>query len=231
LLIGENNYHNVYDTELPGDLLYNSLMEQVKFGNNEFFRSSKTSHGRQHVRHCQRKIMIFNHYSASCVKQWYKLMKIMLCFHRKARRCKKKSDDESNVFLLYFLQTNRTLSHRLLCPGNWVPTTAWYRHIQSYSPFMHGAFPMCLPPSVNPNIIFMFISKPSLPSSFSLHFSLMSKYFAQKMTVLWIVAPCGLGEVYRRLGGDWCLHHQSEEQVPREELALIFFPIWPVHTS
>jgi hypothetical protein len=31
------------------------------------------------------------------------------------------------------------------------------------------------------------------------------------MTVFWVVAPCSLGEVYRRFKGACCLHHQGDE--------------------
>jgi hypothetical protein len=32
-----------------------------------------------------------------------------------------------------------------------------------------------------------------------------------KMAVFWVVAPCGLVEVYRRFRGLYCLHHQGDE--------------------
>jgi hypothetical protein len=31
-----------------------------------------------------------------------------------------------------------------------------------------------------------------------------------KMAVFWVVAPCRLVEVYRRFGGDCCLHYQGK---------------------
>jgi hypothetical protein len=37
------------------------------------------------------------------------------------------------------------------------------------------------------------------------------------MAVLWFVEPCSLAEVYRRLRGDCCLHHQGDELATREE--------------
>jgi hypothetical protein len=32
-----------------------------------------------------------------------------------------------------------------------------------------------------------------------------------KMTVLWVLAPCNLVEIYRRFRGACCLHHQGYE--------------------
>jgi hypothetical protein len=32
-----------------------------------------------------------------------------------------------------------------------------------------------------------------------------------KMAVFLVVAPCSLGEVYRRFGVTFCLHHQGDE--------------------
>jgi hypothetical protein len=36
---------------------------------------------------------------------------------------------------------------------------------------------------------------------------------SMKMTVFWVVAPCSLVEVYRRLRGACCLHHQGDRRV------------------
>jgi hypothetical protein len=33
------------------------------------------------------------------------------------------------------------------------------------------------------------------------------------MTVVWVVAPCSLVEVYRHIRGTCCLHHQGELQI------------------
>jgi hypothetical protein len=35
-------------------------------------------------------------------------------------------------------------------------------------------------------------------------------YFAVKMAVFWVVAPCSLVKVYRRFRDACCLHHQGD---------------------
>jgi hypothetical protein len=42
-----------------------------------------------------------------------------------------------------------------------------------------------------------------------------------KMTVFWDVAPCSLIEVYRRLRGAYCVHHQTTWRVIPEDSHLL----------
>jgi hypothetical protein len=72
---------------------------------------------------------------------------------------------------------------------------------------INATFMEKLPGACN-NILAIYVTRPR-DRKFFVRFQVLTAV-GMKLAIFWVVAPCSLVEVYRRLRGAYCLHYQGD---------------------